>query len=152
MYTTIHNSNGHPLLGNGSINTHSWQQKRCFLWIHPWDYISSPAWSHLKYSHVEAGSNTSTVALRVVGGNEKASLESETVKYCCESHGTQNQEWMHWWGPAAIVNDRPILLSGRMLYKDYDQRCSFEKKNSGHESQGARCQDELIEGKPPVIK
>jgi hypothetical protein len=29
---------------------------------------------------VEAGSNTSTVTLRVVGGDEKGSLESETVK------------------------------------------------------------------------
>jgi hypothetical protein len=32
-------------------------------------------------SKTEAGSNTSTVALRVVGGDEKGSLESETVKY-----------------------------------------------------------------------
>jgi hypothetical protein len=39
-------------------------------------------------SRVEAGSNTSTVALRVVGGDEKGSLESETVKYGCESHGS----------------------------------------------------------------
>jgi hypothetical protein len=30
---------------------------------------------------VEAGSNTSTVTLRVVGVDEKGSLESETVKY-----------------------------------------------------------------------
>jgi hypothetical protein len=30
---------------------------------------------------VEAGSNTSIVALRVVGGDEKGSLKSETVKY-----------------------------------------------------------------------
>jgi hypothetical protein len=30
---------------------------------------------------VETGSNTSTVTLRVVGGDEKGSLESETVKY-----------------------------------------------------------------------
>jgi hypothetical protein len=30
---------------------------------------------------VEAGSNTSTVTLRVVGGDEKESLKSETVKY-----------------------------------------------------------------------
>jgi hypothetical protein len=29
----------------------------------------------------KAGSNTSTVALRVVGGDEKGSLETETVKY-----------------------------------------------------------------------
>jgi hypothetical protein len=34
---------------------------------------------------VEAGSNTSTVTLRVVGGDEKGSLESETVKYGHES-------------------------------------------------------------------
>jgi hypothetical protein len=30
---------------------------------------------------VEAGSNISTVALRVVGGDKKETLESETVKY-----------------------------------------------------------------------
>jgi hypothetical protein len=32
-------------------------------------------------TRVEAGSNTSIVALRVVGGDGKGSLESETVKY-----------------------------------------------------------------------
>jgi hypothetical protein len=32
-------------------------------------------------SCVEARSNTSTAALRVVGGDKKESLESETVKY-----------------------------------------------------------------------
>jgi hypothetical protein len=32
-------------------------------------------------SRVEAGSNTSTIALRVVGGDGKGSLEYETVKY-----------------------------------------------------------------------
>jgi hypothetical protein len=31
--------------------------------------------------------------------------------------------------PAAIVNDRPSLSSERMLYNDYDRRCSIEKKN-----------------------
>jgi hypothetical protein len=35
------------------------------------------------------GSNTSTIALRVVGGDEKGSLESETVKYGLKSHGTR---------------------------------------------------------------
>jgi hypothetical protein len=34
----------------------------------------------LPASHVEAGSNTSTVALRVLGGDEKGSLEYETVR------------------------------------------------------------------------
>jgi hypothetical protein len=35
---------------------------------------------------------------------------------------------MRWRGPAAIVNDRSILSSERMLYKDYDRRCPIEKK------------------------
>jgi hypothetical protein len=39
-----------------------------------------------------------------------------------------------------------------MLYKDYDRRCSIEKKNSGRESQGARRQDDLIGGKPLFVK
>jgi hypothetical protein len=43
-------------------------------------------------SRVEAGSNTSTVALRVVQGDEKESLESETVKYGHESRGTGTRE------------------------------------------------------------
>jgi hypothetical protein len=41
----------------------------------------------LWFARVEAGSNTSTVTLRVVGGDEKGILESETVKYGYESHG-----------------------------------------------------------------
>jgi hypothetical protein len=70
-------------------------------------------------SCVEAGSNTSTVTLRVVGGDEKESIESETVKYGRErreSHGTRIQEWLRWRRPAAIVNDRPFLSSERALY------------------------------------
>jgi hypothetical protein len=41
---------------------------------------------------VEGGSNTSTVAMRVVGGGEKENFESETVKYGRESHGTQTEK------------------------------------------------------------
>jgi hypothetical protein len=41
---------------------------------------------------VEAGSNTSTVALRVVGGEENGSLESETVKYGRVFHGIRTLE------------------------------------------------------------
>jgi hypothetical protein len=52
-------------------------------------------------THVEAGSNTSTVILRVVGGDEKGSLKSETVKYGRESQGTRTQERLRWQGPAA---------------------------------------------------
>jgi hypothetical protein len=39
-----------------------------------------------------------------------------------------------------------------MLHKDYDRKCSFEEeKITGHESQRAFRQDELIDGKPPVV-
>jgi cytidine deaminase len=41
---------------------------------------------------VEAESNTSTVTLRVVGGDEKGSLESETVKYGHQCHGPRTRE------------------------------------------------------------
>jgi hypothetical protein len=62
---------------------------------------------------MEAGPNTSTVTLGVVGGDEKGSLESEIVKYGHESHGTETQKWQCWREPTVIVNDRPILLSER---------------------------------------
>jgi hypothetical protein len=39
-----------------------------------------------------------------------------------------------------------------MLHKGYDRKCSFEKKNIGHESEGTRRQDELIGGKFPVAE
>jgi hypothetical protein len=38
-----------------------------------------------------------------------------------------------------------------VLHKTYDRKCSVEK-NSGRESQGAFRQDELIGGKPPLVK
>jgi hypothetical protein len=41
---------------------------------------------------VEAGSNTSTVTLLVVGDDENESLKSETVKYGRESQGTRTRE------------------------------------------------------------
>jgi hypothetical protein len=67
-------------------------------------------------SRVEAGSNTSTVTLRVVGGDEKGSLEPETVNYGHESHGSRTRKCLHWQGPGAIVNDRPVLSPERALY------------------------------------
>jgi hypothetical protein len=45
-----------------------------------------------RVSRVEAGSNTSTVTLRVIGGDEDGSLEFETVKYGHESHGTRTRK------------------------------------------------------------
>jgi hypothetical protein len=49
-------------------------------YIHAYEHKDNKArWFYL--TRVEAGLNTSTVTLRVVGGDEKGSLESETVKY-----------------------------------------------------------------------
>jgi hypothetical protein len=56
---------------------------------------------------VETGSNTSTVTLQVVGGDEEGSLKSETVKYGREYQGTRTRERMRWQGPAACTKDRP---------------------------------------------
>jgi hypothetical protein len=36
--------------------------------------------------------------------------------------------------------------------RDYESKYSAEKKTAGRESQGACRQDELIGGKPPVVK
>jgi hypothetical protein len=39
-----------------------------------------------------------------------------------------------------------------MLQKDYDSKRSVEKEITGRESQGVCRQENLIGGKPPVIK
>jgi hypothetical protein len=39
-----------------------------------------------------------------------------------------------------------------MLHKEISRKVSVEKKSSGHDPQGARRNDELIGGKPPVVK
>jgi hypothetical protein len=64
-------------------------------------------------THMVAGSNTSTVTLRVVGGDENGSLKSETVKYGRKSQETRTRERLRWQGPAAHTKDRPILSSER---------------------------------------
>jgi hypothetical protein len=69
-------------------------------------------------TRVEAGSNTSTVTLQVVGGDEKGSLKSETVKYGHEFHGTRTWERLHCRGPAAYIQDRSVLLSERAPQKN----------------------------------
>jgi hypothetical protein len=38
------------------------------------------------------------------------------------ARGTRTREWLLWRGPAAFVNDRPILSSQKMLYKDYNRK------------------------------
>jgi hypothetical protein len=65
----------------------------------------------VRRTRVEAGSNTSTVTLRVVGGDGKGSLKSETVKYGLKFQGTWTRERLRWQGPAAYTKDRPVLSS-----------------------------------------
>jgi hypothetical protein len=72
---------------------------------------------------VAAGSNTSTVTLRVVGGDEKGSLKSETVKYGREYQGTRIRESLRWQGPAAYAKERPVLSSERAPHKKQDRNC-----------------------------
>jgi hypothetical protein len=56
-------------------------------------------------------------------------------------------------GQAYSIRDNPIFFSERMLHKNYDRKGSVgEKKICGREPQGAWRQDELIGGKPLVVK
>jgi hypothetical protein len=70
------------------------------------------------HTRVEAESNTSTVTLRVIGGDEKGSLKNETEKYGRDSQWTRSRERLRWQGPAAYTKDRPILSSERAPHKN----------------------------------
>jgi hypothetical protein len=51
------------------------------------------------------------------------------------------------------VIDKPILSSETLLRENYDRMGSVAKKQiSGREPQGAWLKDELLGGKPPVVK
>jgi hypothetical protein len=65
---------------------------RCEVYITRVQYRSQSGEGKREESRVEAGSNTSTVALRVVGGDKNGSLKSESVKYGRESHGTRTRK------------------------------------------------------------
>jgi hypothetical protein len=81
---------------------------------------------------MEEGSNTSTVTLRVVGGDEKGSLKPERVKYDHESQGTWTRGRLRWRGPAACTKDRPVLSSERGPHKNK----TVTIKESGARHQG----------------
>jgi hypothetical protein len=55
-------------------------------------------------------------------------------------------------GPNLFIGDNFIVSSERMLHKEHDCKGSVEKKNSGRGSLGTRREDELIDGRRPVIK
>jgi hypothetical protein len=69
----------------------------------PWEKLQSAS----VQARVEAGSNTSTVTLRVVGDDEKGSLQSETVKYGHETKETRTQEGLLSRGPVAYTKTDP---------------------------------------------
>jgi hypothetical protein len=88
-------------------------------------------------SRVDAGSNTAIVTLRVVGGDEKGSLRSETLKYGSESQGTRTRKRLRWQGPAPYKKDRPVLSSSghepqmglntkTYLLTDRQSQCDFD--------------------------
>jgi hypothetical protein len=111
------------LLGNTrSIHACSNRRTVFSMWSVPRSYLED-SWCCSSVPCVEAGSNTSNVTLRVVEGDEKWSLKSETVKYGCESQGTWTQERPCWQGPAACTNDRPVLSSERAPHKEWDCNC-----------------------------
>jgi hypothetical protein len=61
------------------------------------------------------------------------------------------------WSDPKLYNEKPTITdssftSERMLHKDYYRKSTVGKKTSGLGPQGAWRQDELIGGKPPVIK
>jgi hypothetical protein len=146
-----------PLMDNGCVTCNNFyfvhvdsyvmQQQgncleRCFL-LGPWRCYRTRTRAPDKARHqdlligwrsvemwllINTWSNTSTIVLRVVGGDKKESIKSETVKYGREYHGTRIREWMRWRGTAVTVNNRHILSSERMLCKNYDCVCSFEEK------------------------
>jgi hypothetical protein len=67
-----------------SFSSYKNVRRSCFLLICNLCVIMSRT-VRLDGNKVEAGSNTSTVTLRVVRGDEKGSLKTETVKYGSET-------------------------------------------------------------------
>jgi hypothetical protein len=59
---------------------------------------------------------------------------------------------MRWRGSAAIVNDRPSSRERECYIRTMTAGVQLRKNILAVESQGARGQDELIGGKPPVAK
>jgi hypothetical protein len=96
-------------------------------------------------ARVEAGSNTPTVTLRVVGGDKKGSLKYETVIYGREYQGTRTRERLRWQEPAAYTKDRPILSSERAPHKKEDRNCQKIINIWSRARDGARYQNLLTD-------
>jgi hypothetical protein len=79
-------------------------------------------------------------------------LASETVKCGHESRGTRTWEWLRWRRPAAIINDRPIHLSRACYIRTITASVQLGGKKYWSWVSRVWRQDELIGGKPPVVK
>jgi hypothetical protein len=116
---------GPPTVKQALPKQHSPQQLQRPLDSAPPSDKSIQMWASntLASIHEAAGSNTSTMTLRVVWSDKKGSLKSEAVKYGQESQGTGTRERLHWQGPTAYTKDRPVLSSERAPHKKQDCNC-----------------------------
>jgi hypothetical protein len=84
-----------PVARQQILNNAMVEQQQCKRSVSTWSvprYYKQRTRSVDSQSRVEAGSNTSTVTLLVVGGEKKGSQESETVKYGHESRGSRTRK------------------------------------------------------------
>jgi hypothetical protein len=114
------------------------------MWSLPRSYFMTVGVTQF-VARMEAESNTSTVTLRVVGGDERGSLKSETVKYGREYQGTQTQERLRWQGSAAYTKGRLVLSSERAAHKNQDCNCQTVINIWSWATDGARYQDLLTD-------
>jgi hypothetical protein len=105
-----------PLLGSCKQLDYKMETGMFSMWSVP-SYLEDNCGDPVSVTRVEAGSNTSTVTLRVVGGDEKGSLKSEIVI------GTRTRERLRSQGLAAYTKDRPVLSSERAPHKKQDRNC-----------------------------
>jgi hypothetical protein len=112
--------------------------------------------SRRKGNPVKGGCNWTTLFLGDINTRTWApgwgSFESKRVKCGHESCGILTWEWMRWRGPAATVNDKPILPSERLLHKGYDRRCSIEENVLAVRLKGLVAKTNWFFGKRPVVK
>jgi hypothetical protein len=86
----MHGAVGSLLPGNAAVNMHPEQWETVFsVGSMQMSYLKDKRCHEFRETRMEAGSNTSTVTLRVVEGDEIGSLKYETVKYGRKSQGTR---------------------------------------------------------------
>jgi hypothetical protein len=95
-----------------------------------------------QFIRVEAGSNTSTVTLRVVGGDEKGSLKSETVKYGRKSQETRTTALARASGTYKRQT-RPLVRDGAP--RKQERNCQTEINIWSWAPDGAQHQDLLTD-------